>query len=141
MKQDIDNIGRILDLADTPVIKPNLPVVQENNLPTLSEEKEQEDLGTARDHMLQNLDVTRDAISKLVQIVEESEDTRKFEVLNQFLKTNTDAAKNLVEIHRILNKSGAHENTASTNNIENAVFVGTTSDLHSLIRKTKQQNA
>lgn len=106
------------------------------------------DLSTLLDHDLKtDYEKTRDnidslilkgteAIDDMLAIARQSEKARDFEVAGNMIKTVVDASKELLEIQKKMRDiTGKKENI--TQNIKNAVFVGSTKDL---IRSIKNEN-
>jgi hypothetical protein len=72
----------------------------------------------------------------MLAIARQSEKARDFEVAGNMIKTVVDASKELLEVQKKMRDiTGKKENV--TQNIKNAVFVGSTKDL---IRSIKNEN-
>jgi hypothetical protein len=77
-----------------------------------------------------------EAIDDMLAIARQSEKARDFEVAGNMIKTVVDASKELLEVQKKMRDiTGKKENV--TQNIKNAVFVGSTKDL---IRSIKNEN-
>lgn len=105
-----------------------LPVVQN------SVEKKDDDFDLARD-TLRNLVMKNEGVlDDLIDLARNSESPRAFEVVGQLVKTQSDIAKGLMDLHKqkkdIEEVSGDSHNIKTQNNI---VFAGSTSDLMKLI--------
>jgi len=117
-----------------------------------------EDFNDARDNLKDIIEKTNDAITKLSMIAEESESPRAFEVLEKLLRQATDANDKLLNLSKqrkeltkglpIQQKPRGHEDSNQPpvvhQNIENAVFVGNSTDLDKMLserrNKQKEQN-
>jgi hypothetical protein len=114
----------------------------------LPAEQSTHDLSTLLDHDLKtDYEKTRDSIDTLIAkgteaiddmlaIARQSEKARDFEVAGNMIKTVVDASKELLEIQKKMRDiTGKKENV--TQNIKNAVFVGSTTELLKAMKDIK----
>lgn len=89
----------------------------------------------ARENLYSIIENGSDALNTLVEIARASEHPRAFEVVASLMKTLTDANKDLLEIQSKVKKL-KEENTKKDGpqNVTNALFVGSTSELQQLIK-------
>ena len=78
----------------------------------------------------------QEAIDGILELAQETEQPRAYEVAGQLIKSVSDATDKLMDLQKKL-KDVEEENTKTTNVTNNALFVGSTADLAKLI---KQQN-
>ena len=78
----------------------------------------------------------QEAIDGILELAQESEQPRAYEVAGQLIKSVSDATDKLMDLQKKL-KDVEEEKTKTTNVTNNALFVGSTADLAKLI---KQQN-
>lgn len=78
----------------------------------------------------------QEAIDGILELAQETEQPRAYEVAGQLIKSVSDATDKLMDLQKKL-KDVEEEKTKTTNVTNNALFVGSTSDLAKLI---KQQN-
>ena len=79
----------------------------------------------------------QEAIDGILEIAQESEMPRAYEVAGQLIKSVSDATDKLIDLQKKL-KDVNTEDKKSPTNVTNALFVGSTADLAKLI---KQQNS
>lgn len=149
------NLDDIFDVEPTPV--KNLPVeVPKNetttavavtsteiakNFPSMDELMS--DYQKSRESLRSLLDKGEHVIDNMLQIAVQTESARSFEVAGNLIKTMSEVAKDLVNLHEITNKAKSKtpvdepgvknqqiNNTQTTNNI---VFQGTTTDLFDML--------
>ena len=78
----------------------------------------------------------QEAIDGILEIAQESEMPRAYEVAGQLIKSVSDATDKLIDLQKKLKDVNEEEKKGPTN-VTNALFVGSTADLAKLI---KQQN-
>lgn len=87
-----------------------------------------------------------DAIDDILSIARESEKARDFEVAANLLKSMLDANEQIINIHKKVREIADYKKSLDSNdssgqtNIQNAVFVGSTSELSKMIKKMRDQN-
>lgn len=75
------------------------------------------------------------AINGIMELAEESDSPRAYEVAGQLIKSVGDVTDKLIDLQKKL-KEVEEESTKTTNNVtNNAVFVGSTSDLSKLLKQ------
>ena len=83
----------------------------------------------------------QEAIDGILELAQESEMPRAYEVAGQLIKSVSDATDKLMDLQKKLKDVNAEEKTGPTNVTNNALFVGSTADLAKLIKgeKTKSE--
>ena len=116
--------------------------IHENNTPTEIIEPEKEDRAEndheyARNNLKKIIETGSMALQELSSIASTSESPRAFEVVAQMVKNLSDTNKDLLELQKKLKTLKAEEEKNSPNNVTNALFVGSTSELQKLIKGDK----
>jgi len=93
-----------------------------------------------RKNLMDLIDNGKDAIQGIMNVAEEGEHPRAYEVFAQLIKTVADVNKDLIDIHKKVKDVEVTkvENNETTNN---SIFIGSTSELQNLInanRSTKK---
>ena len=76
----------------------------------------------------------QEAINGILELAQESEMPRAYEVAGQLIKSVSDATDKLMDLQKKLKDVNAEEKTGPTNVTNNALFVGSTADLAKLIK-------
>ena len=129
--EDIFDLPTNNDIVeDTPseLLEPSLPAVN-NDIDN--------DYQYARENLYNVIERGSDALNTLVELANQSESPRAFEVVGTLIKTLTDANKDLLEIQKKV-KSLKQETTSGPKNVTNALFVGNTAELQQLIKDTSK---
>ena len=83
----------------------------------------------------------QEAIDGILELAQESEMPRAYEVAGQLIKSVSDATDKLMDLQKKLKDVNAEEKNSPTHVTNNAMFVGSTADLAKLIKgeKTKAE--
>lgn len=125
----------------------NLPVIEENKTHEIkphhgpSDERliddAQEDYEYARARIKKLIDTSDDAIARMYDLASDAEHPRAFEVLGTLIKQTAEINGQLLDLQRqrkilIKGEKGAKE-SSSSNTTNNAIFVGSTTDLQKFL--------
>ena len=88
----------------------------------------------ARDNLRSMINAAQQSIEDLSSIASTSESPRAYEVLSTLIKTIVDANKDLLELQRKVQLL-KQEGESKPQNVTNALFVGSTSELQKLIKQ------
>lgn len=128
-----DPIADALDVIPLSETKGEIVPVEPSNDTT---ESVKQDFEFARGQMVSAIDKGREALDHMLEIAQQSQHPRAFEVVATLVKTLADANKDLLELSK--RKADLTGETASPTTVNNNLFVGSTADLQRLIKK--QQN-
>ena len=96
----------------------------------------EKDYDYTRGNLYSIIEKGQEAIDGILELAQETEQPRAYEVAGQLIKSVSDATDKLIDLQKKL-KDVEEEKTKTTNVTNNALFVGSTADLAKLI---KQQN-
>ena len=100
------------------------------------EEKINSDYDTARDNLRELLITGQNALYSALEVAKQSEHPRAYEVVGNLMKQLADVNQQLMDIHQQKAKlDGPKESAQKVTN--NAIFVGSTSELNKMIKKLK----
>ena len=74
----------------------------------------------------------QEAIDNILELAQETDSPRAYEVVGQLIKTVTDSAEKLMDVQKKL--KDLEEEKSTTNVTNNALFVGTTSEVLNMIK-------
>ena len=122
--------------------RPMSEVIEESRVTVMNETPStdndiDDDYKYARENLKEIIDSAQQSIADLASIASTSESPRAYEVLSTMMKTIVDANKDLLDIHKSVKKLKEDNNTSAPQNVTNALFVGSTSDLMNLIKDNK----
>jgi hypothetical protein len=138
-KSIMDNLTKALEMNRL-VVEEEKIKEQEAALPVVKTEKTQADIDfeIVRSNLKDLVTKGNDSLESLILLAKASEHPRAFEVLATFIKTLSDANKDILDINKKrleikkVENGGVIEPTKSVTN--NNLFVGTTADLQKFLR-------
>lgn len=140
MDDDIaKNLGLtpLKDVVDAEIVestsKPPAPI-------TKSDDESDCDYKYARENFYSIIETGTTALQDLIDVAQQSQHPRAYEVLATTMKTLIDANKDLVELSMKKKELETPKESANGNVTNNNLFVGTTSDLHKLLRDMKNES-
>lgn len=125
----IPSTGDIIDV--TPISEPIAPPsVQDNNVDA--------DYEYARQNLRSLIDNGKLAMENIVYLAKEGESPRAYEVVGQLIKTLAETNKDLIDLSKKAREAKGQDKKDAgnvTQNVTNALFVGSTAELQKLIKK------
>ncbi len=118
-------------------IVPAEPV--ENVKPTISSDNDiKKDYEYTRGNLYSIIEKGQEAINGILELAQETEQPRAYEVAGQLIKSVSDATDKLMELQKKL-KDVEENKPKGPTNVTNALFVGSTAELQKLLKKTEEQ--
>lgn len=132
MKID-DSLSSVFDVQSIPQTE---VITREGEIISASNTKIEDDFNITRDNLRILLQQGQEALQKSLDVAMQSEHPRAFEVVGNLMKQLADINQQLLDLHQQKQKldepSKADKAKQVTNN--NAIFVGSTSELNKLIK-------
>ena len=118
-------------------IVPAEPV--ENVKPAISSDNDiKKDYEYTRGNLYSIIEKGQEAINGILELAQETEQPRAYEVAGQLIKSVSDATDKLMELQKKL-KDVEENKPKGPTNVTNALFVGSTAELQKLLKKTEEQ--
>ena len=127
-----DKLNEVLDIANDVTVeevKKTLPAVPEDKDPDI-------DFETGRKNLYNLLDKGNEAIDGILELAKEGEHPRAYEVAGQLIKTVSEVSQNLLDLQDKLKKVKEIPEKGP-NNVTNALFVGSTTELQKMLKEKK----
>jgi len=137
MKSDFDAINDSLEIESTltpEVIKPNTSL---RKTPKKGEEETDYDYDYTRGQLYSLIEKGQEAIDGIMDIAQQSDSPRAYEVAGQLIKNVADTTDKLLDLQNKLKKLKEEDSNAPknvTNN--NTMFVGSTAELQKLLKNS-----
>lgn len=134
--QDLD---KILNVAPSAADSKSLVVIKDEEEKDVSAETDVED---ARDNLQNAVELSQQAVQDMLNIAQQSQHPKAYEVLNSMIKTYADISMGMVDLQlkkQRLNgtsKNGGQEEQGQT---INNLFVGSTAELQKMIEDMKNK--
>ncbi len=131
-------------LGIEPVKKEPIEIKTNNTEPVSSTfDQRKRDYQMVRDNLKHIIDTSSVAIDGILNVASEGESPRAYEVVAQLIKTTLEANESLVDLHKKIKdiEKTDEKKEEATHVTNNALYVGSTKDLLSMIRDNKVLDA
>lgn len=125
-----DKIGETLNL--TPMEEPASPAVKKPTLPSKVESRDN-DFEYARGNLYNIIERGTDALDGILELAQQSQHPRSYEVAAQLVRTLADTNKDLLELQKRHKELTGEDSSPKT--INNNLFVGSTAELQKMIKQ------
>ena len=125
--------GEIVSQELEPKSLKNVPL--ENTIDTksiLSDIKK--DYEYARGNMYSIIEKGQEALNGILELAQETESPRAYEVVGQLIKHVSDSTDKLIELHKKLKDLEEIKTSSGPTSVTNALFVGSTTELSKLLK-------
>ena len=134
MTKKFDQLDDAFNVA-TEVVTESLPTKIEKQKPDrLTKDDIEKDYEYTRGNLYSIIEKGQEAINGILELAQESEMPRAYEVAGQLIKSVSDATDKLMDLQQKLKNVNEEEKRSTTNVTNNALFVGSTADLAKLIK-------
>ena len=135
MTKKFDQLDDAFNVA-TEVVTESLPTKIEKQKPDrLTKDDIEKDYEYTRGNLYSIIEKGQEAINGILELAQESEMPRAYEVAGQLIKSVSDATDKLMDLQKKLKDVEEEKVAKGPSNVTNALFVGSTADLAKLIKK------
>ena len=135
MTKKFDQLDDAFNVA-TEVVTESLPAKVERQKPDrLTKDDIEKDYEYTRGNLYSIIEKGQEAINGILELAQESEMPRAYEVAGQLIKSVSDATDKLMDLQQKLKDVEEEKVSKGPSNVTNALFVGSTADLAKLIKK------
>ena len=120
------------DIVSTEVVKPDI-----EKKSSISSEDIRKDYEYTRGNLYSLIEKGQEAINGILDLAQESEMPRAYEVAGQLIKNVADATDKLMELQKKLKDVEEERQVKGPTNVTNALFVGSTAELSKLLKSNK----
>ena len=131
----MEKINELLGIADKAVASTKTQTATVIPRPQTSEEDE-DDFKYSRENLYHIIERGQDALSGIMQVAQETDHPRAYEVAGQLLKTNAENTEKLINLQSTKKKLRDIEQPQRVTN-NNTLFVGSTKELQQIIKNKK----
>jgi hypothetical protein len=144
MTKNFENIDSALDIeskivetfSDNQLSAQKVDTVVDN-----SDKDVKKDYEYTRGNLYSLIEKGQEAINGILELAQETDQPRAYEVAGQLIKNVADATDKLLDLQKKLRDIEEPKNGKSPTNVTNALFVGSTADLAKLIKQqSKNEN-
>ena len=121
------------------VVEEPKPVVREKP-DRLTKNDISKDYEYTRGNLYSIIEKGQEAIDGILELAQESEQPRAYEVAGQLIKSVSDATDKLMDLQKKLKDVNEEDIRKSPTNVTNALFVGSTAELAKMIKQENLKN-
>ena len=144
MTKQFNKLNKTFNVEVEPeiVATETVPTAIEREKPSrLTQDDITKDYEYTRGNLYSIIEKGQEAINGILELAQESEMPRAYEVAGQLIKSVSDATDKLMDLQKKLKDVNAEEKQGPTSVTNNALFVGSTADLAKLIKgETAKKN-
>jgi len=134
MTKKFDNLSDAFDVSND-IVQPDI-VKDDSKIEKLrsSSEDIRKDYDYTRGNLYSLIEKGQEAIDGILELAQETEQARAYEVAGQLIKSVADATDKLMELQKKLKDVEEEKQTKGPSTVNNALFVGSTADLAKLLK-------
>ena len=122
------------DVTDI-IVDENIEVGVEREKPDrLTKDDVEKDYEYTRGNLYSIIEKGQEAINGILELAQESEMPRAYEVAGQLIKSVSDATDKLMDLQKKLKDVNEEKESKGPTNVTNALFVGSTAELQKLLK-------
>ena len=134
MTKKFDQLDDAFNVA-TEVVTEALPAKVEKQKPDrLTKDDIEKDYEYTRGNLYSIIEKGQEAINGILELAQESEMPRAYEVAGQLIKSVSDATDKLMDLQKKLKDVEEETKVKGPNTVNNALFVGSTAELQKLLK-------
>ena len=137
MKDKFAKIDEVFD-SDSNIVKEASAIKKEIVDIKTSETDVRRDYEYTRGNLYSLIEKGQEAINGIMELAQESEMPRAYEVADQLIKNVADATDKLLELQKKLKEVEEESASKGPTNVTNALFVGSTAELSKLLKKQEE---
>ena len=130
--ENYESIDKALNISDTDIIPAKKKTLRKEETPKKNEVEK--DYEYSRANLYSIIEKGQEAINGIMEVAGESASPRAYEVAGQLIKSVADTTDKLMDLQKKV--KDVNEDAPKTNNVtNNALFVGSTSELSKMLKK------
>ncbi len=107
----------------------------------LTKDDIEKDYEYTRGNLYSIIEKGQEAINGILELAQESEMPRAYEVAGQLIKSVSDATDKLMDLQKKLKDVNEEQQSKGPNTVNNALFVGSTAELQKLLKSGLKDNS
>jgi hypothetical protein len=136
MTKKFDGLEKALNV-DTEIVESPSDKLEKIEKISTSMDDVRKDYEYTRGNLYSLIEKGQEAINGILELAQESEMPRAYEVAGQLIKNVADATDKLMELQKKLKEVEEEKQSKGPTNVTNALFVGSTADLAKLLKQQK----
>ena len=136
MTKKYDKLDETFDVESTEIVKEKVDSKIEQI--KSSSEDIRKDYEYTRGNLYSIIEKGQEAINGILELAQESEMPRAYEVAGQLIKNVSDATDKLMDLQKKLKDVNEEKDQKGPTTVNNALFVGSTADLQKMLKQAQQ---
>ena len=143
MTKNFDKLNETFDVDGevVPVEVEPTPITPAKKKTGQSPEDIKKDYDYTRGNLYSLIEKGQEAINGILELAQETEQARAYEVAGQLIKNVADATDKLMELQKKLKEVEEDTQVKGPSTVNNALFVGSTADLAKLLKKSNLEES
>ena len=134
MDKEYNKLDKTFNITPEVVEEEEIEVVKPEKPARLTQDDITKDYEYTRGNLYSIIEKGQEAINGILEIAQESEMPRAYEVAGQLIKSGSDATDKLIDLQKKLKDVNEEKVSKGPSTVNNALFVGSTADLAKLIK-------
>ncbi len=134
MDKEYNKLDKTFNITPEVVKEEVIEVVKPEKPARLTQDDVTKDYEYTRGNLYSIIEKGQEAINGILELAQESEMPRAYEVAGQLIKSVSDATDKLMDLQKKLKDVNEEQIAKGPTTVNNALFVGSTSDLAKLIK-------
>ena len=131
MTKNFDEIEDSLGIAKS---EEKVEIMKPEVVPERNKDDVTKDYEYTRGNLYSIIEKGQEAINGILELAQESDQPRAYEVAGQLIKSVSDATDKLMDLQKKLKDVNAEEKEKGPSTVNNALFVGSTADLAKMLK-------
>jgi|TARA_B100000131_G_scaffold97563_1_gene94689 hypothetical protein len=142
MKNEFDKIDDALELSPTEIMKEpeKKPTRTSIKKPKGDSPEIQKDYEYSRAQLYSLVEKGQEAVDGILEVAQESESARAYEVAGQLIKSTADIADKLMDLQKKVKDIEEVDTKQTTQVTNNSLFVGSTAELQKMLKQTMKDS-
>ena len=134
MTTEFTKLDKTFNVAAEVVKEEKAEVISREKPDRLTKDDIEKDYEYTRGNLYSIIEKGQEAINGILELAQESEMPRAYEVAGQLIKSVSDATDKLMDLQKKLKDVNEEQQAKGPSTVNNALFVGSTADLAKLIK-------
>ena len=131
MTKNFDEIEDSLGIAKS---EEKVEIMKPEVVPERNKDDVTKDYEYTRGNLYSIIEKGQEAINGILELAQESDQPRAYEVAGQLIKSVSDATDKLMDLQKKLKEVNAEEKEKGPSTVNNALFVGSTAELAKMLK-------
>lgn len=140
MNKNFDKLDDVFNIS-TEVVETTIENKVPNEIKNISTDKDdiKKDYEYTRGNLYSIIEKGQEAINGILELAQETEQPRAYEVAGQLIKNVADATEKLMDLQKKLKDMDEDKKISGPTNVTNALFIGSTAELSKILKSQKNQ--